>query len=267
MPLAPSQERDFVEIIDPDAEAARTARRWLATAGIAARCWGSPESYLDAVLHRTPSAFIVEVRQPGRSGLAFLHAVRERGEDAAFVFVSCVRDVAVAVAAMKAGASDFLPKPVARHRLIDAVQEALRRRSVEAGRRAATAACRRRVGSLTPRERQVLEGVIAGRSNRVIAGGLGLSEKTVEEYRARMMTRLGASSVADAVKIGLAAGLWVPGTEPHRAVSSDRLDFAPEAFIPEDLAAKVPEAESARPSASFATRRARGNWLAHSDEA
>lgn len=210
MSLARSEEREIVEIVDPDTEAAQAARRALATVGIPARCWDSPDSYLDSGTRRTPAAFVVEMRQPGRSGLELLRTVRERGEDAAFVFVSRVDDVTVAVSAMKAGASDFLPKPVAQQQLIDVVQEALRQRSLGAGRRAAAAACRHRVDSLTPREKQVLAGVLAGRSNRLIAAQLGLSEKTVEEYRAHMMARLGASSVAEAVKIGLVAGVCDP---------------------------------------------------------
>lgn len=175
--------------------------------------WESPEDLLAVAPDSTINALVVDVRLRGMSGIELVRRLRDIHIDAPVIFMSGVSDVPVAVEAMKLGAIDFLSKPFRAQTMIDVVQTALRQESSRGEQNATIAEHRKLVAKLSPREMQVFQGVIAGKANKVLAIDLGLSEKTVEDHRARMMTKLGAQSVADLVKIGVLAGLCDPLTE------------------------------------------------------
>jgi two-component system response regulator FixJ len=144
------------------------------------------------------------------SGLELVRMLRGRGAYAPVVFISGVNEVPVAVEAMKLGAFDFLSKPFGGQTLIDTVQGALRHHEAEVARENRAAEVRDLLAKLSPRERQVFLAVADGKANKVIAADLGLSEKTVEEHRAHVMSKIQASSVADLVKIAVVSGVCDP---------------------------------------------------------
>lgn len=173
--------------------------------------WSSPEALLAEADQQSISALVVDVRLGGMSGLEMVRRLRERSIGSPVVFISGVSEVPVAVEAMKLGAHDFLSKPFTAQALIDAVQAAMAQHTVQEERDAGAARALALVGSLSPRERQVFLAVVDGNPNKIIASDLGLAEKTVEEHRKRVMTKLGASSVPDLVKLAILSGLCDPG--------------------------------------------------------
>ena len=143
---------------------------------------------------------VLDVQLPGFSGLDLQSALAAAGLDVPIVFITGHGDIPMSVQAMKAGAVDFLPKPVAADALLDAVGQALARGARARAGQAEREVARRRLRSLTPRELEVLSQVTAGRLNKQIAAALGISLKTVKVHRARALEKLGAVSVAAAVR-------------------------------------------------------------------
>lgn len=202
-----------VHVID-DAEDIRDLVTEILT-GVDLRCvaWENPEDLLGAAPSATIDVLVIDVRLRGMSGIELARRLRDAGIHVPVIFISGVSDVPVAVEAMKLGAVDFLQKPFRAQTLIDVVQAALRQHRSEGEREATVAAHRELVAKLSPREMEVFLGVVAGKANKVLAIDLGLSEKTIEDHRSRMMAKLGASSVADLVKIGVLAGVCDPLAE------------------------------------------------------
>jgi FixJ family two-component response regulator len=143
---------------------------------------------------------VLDVRLPGPSGLDLQAGLAQGESPLPVVFLTGHGDVATSVRAMKAGAVDFLTKPVDRSELLRAVEQALSRDAEGRAVRARRAALQGRHATLTPRERDVLEGVVAGRLNKQIAADLGTSERTVKGHRARIMTKLGVGSLPELVR-------------------------------------------------------------------
>jgi len=150
---------------------------------------------------------------PGLSGLDLQRALAQNGDARPVVFISGSASVPSSVAAMKAGAVDFLTKPLDAQKLIGAVRTAVEKDRTSREGRSRQAALAGRLASLTPREREVLEGVLAGKLNKQIAAGLGTAEKTVKVHRARMMEKMHVESVAELVR----ACLVVPPAEVQTA--------------------------------------------------
>jgi len=189
-----------VHVIEDD-ESVRTAVvRLLRLAGFDARSYPSAGEFLVSEDARSPGCIVLDVGLPGMSGMD-LHAALSQREDASVVFLTGRADVEMSVRAMKAGAVDFLSKPVKRDALIDAVQRALARDSDRRERHQEQAALQALYASLSPRERTVYDGVVSGKLNKQIAGELGTSIRTVKFHRARVMEKLGARSVPDLVRI------------------------------------------------------------------
>jgi two-component system response regulator FixJ len=206
----PSVASSIVHVVD-DHEGIRVlVQRALDSVGIECVGWDSPLALLAALDSQKIDTLVVDIRLVGMSGLELVRRLREGGVAPPVIFISGVDEVPVAIEAMKLGAHDFLPKPFSAQALIDTVQSALRASRVEKGRDARVAAARTLVAKLSPRERQVLLAVVDGKPNKVVAFDLGLSEKTVEEHRAHVMTKLSASSVPDLVKLAILAGLCDP---------------------------------------------------------
>ncbi|HEX6851396.1 MAG TPA: response regulator [Candidatus Polarisedimenticolaceae bacterium] len=183
----------LIHVVDDD-EGLRTALlRLLAAAGFEARGYASPGDFLLHPLPDRPGCLLLDLRLPGPSGLELQDALKQRGVHLPVVFLTGHADVASGVRAMKAGAVDFLEKPVERQTLLEALRRALDR---EASAREART-LRERFASLTPREKDVLDLVVAGMLNKQIAAELGIAERTVKAVRAEVMAKLEAGSAAE----------------------------------------------------------------------
>ena len=153
-----------------------------------------------------PSCLVMDVRLPRMNGLEIQAKLMERGDRAPIVFITGHGDIPMSVRAMKAGAIDFLAKPFRDQDIIDAVETALDRDRKRLEDEDAIAAAAQRQASLTPREREVMERVVAGLMNKQIAADLGLSEITVKLHRGSMMRKMGVRTVADLVRLSEAIG-------------------------------------------------------------
>ncbi len=188
-----------VFILDDDDDVRLALTRLLRARGYDTRAFSSAESFLGASETDTPGCLLLDIAMPGLSGLELQQALASSMCDRPIVFLTANADVHTGVHAMKAGAVDFLTKPVDEVSLVAALEGALRVDSLERSERASHCAAQRRAAALTPREREVLERVVRGRLNKQIAAELGTGEKTVKVHRARMMSKMGVRSVAELV--------------------------------------------------------------------
>lgn len=192
-----------VFVIDPDRAARRGAEGLLRSVRLAVELFGGPREFLDTVDAARPGCVVTEARLPGMSGLELQQRLRGREVAPPVIMVSAHGDIAMAVAAMRNGAVDFLTKPYRPQDLLDRIHEALvmdarvRRAWVEA------AALAKRAATLTPREGDVLAHVVAGYPNRVVAAQLGITAKAVEAYRARVMRKMQAFSLAELTRMSV----------------------------------------------------------------
>ncbi len=194
----------LVCVVDDDASIRRSLDRLFRSWRIAVETFESARAYLKRGAHYGPSCVVLDVQMPGLDGLHLQSALADR--DAQIVFITGHGDVPTCARAMKAGAVDFLTKPVGDEELLEAVARSLVRsvksREIEASR----AQARERFSDLTPREVEVMQRVIAGALNKQIADDIGVAEKTVKIHRGRVMAKLGVASVADLVRLAEAAG-------------------------------------------------------------
>ncbi len=195
-----------VHVVDDDAAVRDSLAFLLTAAGFSVRVHDSAEALLDAAPDLAPGCVLTDIRMPGLDGLGLQRRLAELGLDVAVVVMSGHADVSSAVAAMKAGAVDFLQKPFAETTLLAVVRQALERQIAAAAEVEAAGAAAARLASLTPREREVLAQLVAGHANKVIAQALGASPRTIEVHRARVMEKLGVRSLPDLVRLVLAAG-------------------------------------------------------------
>jgi two-component system, LuxR family, response regulator FixJ len=162
--------------------------------------------FLTAARTFKPGCVLLDVRLPGMSGLDVQARLNKMRNDLAVIIMTGQGDVQTAVRAMKAGASDFLEKPYSDHALLGSIEAAFEReRRSDRDRDIADAV--RRIATLSPREQEVLDGLMGGRPNKLIAYHLGISVRTVEVHRARMMERLGVRQLAEAIRLGVMARL------------------------------------------------------------
>jgi FixJ family two-component response regulator len=169
--------------------------------GIAADGYSSAGAFLERPAHDGVACLILDLRLAGCTGLDVQDALRQRGDALPIVFLSGEGDVRSTARAMRAGAVDFLVKPVDEPELLAALGRARDRESQDAHRRDADRLAAQRLARLTPRERQVCDGISRGLLNKQIAGELGTSENTVKVHRARVMRKLGVDSVAALVRL------------------------------------------------------------------
>lgn len=196
-----------VHVIDDD-EAMRDSLAFLLDIeGFATRLYPSAEAFLAGGAEVGPGCIVTDVRMPGMSGIELVRRIREMGLTNPIVVMTGHGDVPLAVEAMKAGARDFIEKPFSDEVLLRALRSACEPQdpdqAVDAARREAEA----RLADLSPRERDVLMGVVAGKANKIIAHELQISPRTVEVYRANLMSKTGARNMSDLMRLALAAGL------------------------------------------------------------
>jgi two-component system response regulator FixJ len=201
-------QADAVIYVIDDDEAVRDSLSFLfKTAGLSARTYESATAFLDHLPRINAGCIITDVRMPGLSGLDLLRRLKELHSAVPVVVITGHGDVPLAVEAMKSGAADFLEKPFDDEALLAAVNVALRDQGASAKRDADRAGIADRLATLTTRERQVLEGLVAGHPNKTIAFDHDISPRTVEIYRANVMSKMQAASLSDLVRMALIAGL------------------------------------------------------------
>lgn len=197
----------LIHIVDDEDSVRRSAGFMLKTSGFAVQPWASGVEFLREVRSVEPGCVLLDVRMPEMDGLEVQKALHERGVTMPVIILTGHGDIGIAVRAMKAGAVDFIEKPFEKDVLLNAIAAAFDRldASGEVSARAEEAAVV--LGALSPREREVLEGLAQGLPNKTIAYDLGISARTVEVHRANVMAKLGARSLSDALRIAFAAGL------------------------------------------------------------
>ena len=201
------QPTSVVHVIDDD-EAVRDSLTFLLnTARLAARAYDSATAFLAALPNAEPGCIITDVRMPEMSGVDLLRRLKELNVPMPVIVITGHGDIQLAVEAMKIGAADFIEKPFDDDRLLGSVKSALERLEKDTQQESARSKLQDKLQTLSAREREVLEGLVAGKPNKVIAFDLGISPRTVEIYRANVMSKMTAGSLSELVRMALLAGL------------------------------------------------------------
>ncbi len=189
--------KPLIHVVDDDDSLRSALLLLLSAGGFEARGYGSAGDFLLNPLPDRPGCVLLDLRLPGPSGLDLQEALRDKGIRLPVIFLTGHADVPTSVRAMKTGAVDFLAKPVGRETLFEALERALALDAAGRADRAEASRLLARFASLTPREREVFELVVAGRLNKQIAGQLGIAERTVKADRAQVLAKLGVGSAAE----------------------------------------------------------------------
>jgi two-component system, LuxR family, response regulator FixJ len=190
-----------VFVVDDEPIIRTSLQRLIESVSLKVETFGAANEFLDAYQPGRPGCVVLDVRMPGISGLDMQDRMAERGIDIPVIFITAYGDVPMAVRALKAGAVDFLQKPFNNQTLLDCVQEAIEQDAKARRERARHDDIATLFAGLTPREREVMDLVVAGKPNREIATDLGLSAKTVEVHRAHVMSKLHVDSLANLVRL------------------------------------------------------------------
>ncbi len=199
-------------MVDDDPSVLRALTRLFSAAGLEARAFSSPAAFLQAHDPTTPGCLVLDVAMPGLDGLQLQQTLEASESARPIVFITGRGDIPTSVRAIKGGAVDFLTKPVNDGDLLAAVRNAIEIDRLARAGQVEIDAIRQRLASLTPREREVLAHVVAGRLNKQIAADLGTVEKTIKVHRARVMTKMAAGSLADLVRTAGRLGIPPAGT-------------------------------------------------------
>jgi two-component system response regulator FixJ len=202
-----TSEKGRVCVIDDDDALRESLSFLLRTAQIDVVSYPSATTFLDALPDVHASCVITDVRMPEMSGIDLLRRLKELKINVPVIVITGHGDVPLAVEAMKVGASDFLEKPFDDEVLLASVRSALKRRDGEKRRNSGRTEIENKLTTLSNRERDVLNGLVAGRANKQIAYDLGISPRTVEIYRANLMNKMQAGSLSDLVRMALLAGI------------------------------------------------------------
>jgi FixJ family two-component response regulator len=199
----------IVHVIDDDVAVRDGLRLLCETVGLAVECHDSAESFLDALRPDQPGCVVLDVRMGGMSGPELHAELVRRDSRLPVIYLTAHGDIPMTVRAMKAGAMDFLTKPVDSTELLDHIRAALGRSAERLTLQQALAAQRQRLLLLTPREREVLALVVAGHSNKVIAQRLGISHRTVELHRSHVLHKTGAGSLLELAQLAADCGIAI----------------------------------------------------------
>ena len=202
MPAQPPEPTVF--IVDDDQEVREAIELLLRSVGLHAESFPSAQEFLDRFDPERPGCLVLDVRMRGMSGLELQQRLLEAPVHPPVIVITGHGDVPMAVRAIQAGAVDFLEKPFHDQALLDAVHRALETDAQRRGHASRLADIQERLTRLTPREREILEQVVAGKRNKVIAIDLGISQSTVEAHRARVMEKMEAASLSDLMRMMLA---------------------------------------------------------------
>ncbi|KKZ84060.1 DNA-binding response regulator [Rhizobium phaseoli] len=199
--------KEIVYIIDDDASVREGLCDLLRSVGLEVLTFASSQEFLDSKRPDVPGCIILDVRLPGRSGLEFQSMLTSLGIELPIIFISAHSDIPISVRAMKAGAIEFLTKPLREQELLDAAYAGIERDCARRQEVALIAELRSRYDSLTPREREIMNLVVAGSVNKQIAAQVGLSEVTVKVHRGHVMQKMQARSLVDLVRMADGLGL------------------------------------------------------------
>jgi FixJ family two-component response regulator len=199
--MRPSEAEPTVFVIDDDEEIREGLQGLLGSVGLRVELFASVQEFLGSARPERPGCLVLDVRLPGRSGLDFHDDLAMANVHMPVIFISGHADVPMSVRAMKAGAVEFLTKPVRHQDLLDAIQRALDQDRIRHEDEKAIAGLRARFDTLTQREREVMVLVVAGLLNKEIAYEIGVTEPTVKAHRGQVMRKMRAKSVAELVRV------------------------------------------------------------------
>jgi FixJ family two-component response regulator len=201
------QSKFVIAIVDDDPSVRRGLERLIRSLGWQAETFASAQEFLDRPRTEAPGCLVLDLQLPGLSGLDLQKRMAETGLETPIVFLTGHGDIPASVKAMKAGAVEFLTKPVDEQDLLNAIQEAVERGRRNREHQAETRNLRDRYQSLTPREQEVMQQVISGSPNKQVAADLNITEDTVKFHRGHIMRKLRADSLADLVRMAESLGI------------------------------------------------------------
>jgi FixJ family two-component response regulator len=202
-----SESPSIVFVIDDDVPLRDALKRLLRSVGLQSELFGSVQEFLQRARPDVASCLVLDVRLPGIGGLDFQRQLAEAHIHIPIIFITGHGDIPMSVQAMKAGAVEFLPKPFRDQDLLDAIQLGLERDRTRRQQETEIAILRKRVESLTPREREVLPLLVSGLLNKQIAAEIGTTEGTIKVHRSQLMRKMGAESLADLVRMAQTMGI------------------------------------------------------------
>jgi two-component system response regulator FixJ len=200
-------DKTVIHVIDDDAAMRDSLAFLLDVNGFKPQVHESADAFLKTTSVDEARCVVSDIRMPGMTGVELVRKLKGDGSSCPVILITGHGDVALAVEAMKAGAVDFIEKPFDDAALLGAIRNALEARPTEAGDNSAKKDAEARLADLSPRERDVLQGLVAGKINKVIAHDLSISPRTVEVYRANLMAKTGVRSMSELMRLALAAGL------------------------------------------------------------
>ncbi len=201
------QHEQIIYVIDDDDAVRQSLEFMLKAAGIKSRGFDSAKAFMTALPEINSGCVVTDVRMPEITGIDLLRHLKKSNPDLPVIVITGHGDISLAVEAMKIGATDFLEKQFDGQQLLTAVRSALTQDADTGKRKAELADIQDKLAALSNRERQVLEGLVAGSANKNIAFDLGISPRTVEIYRANLMTKMEANSLSDLVRMAMMAGI------------------------------------------------------------
>lgn len=205
-----------VYLVDDEGPILKALERLLRGAGFEVKSFQSPQAFLEQHDPETPGCAVLDVAMDGLNGLELQQALAASGCDRPIVFLTGRGDIPMSVRAMRAGAVNFLTKPVDTKELLAAIRIAVEKDALSRATSAEMEAIKRRLAALTPRERDVLRLVVAGRLNKQIAAELGTAEKTIKVHRGRVMEKMAVRSVAELVRMTERAGIAPGNIRPRQ---------------------------------------------------
>ena len=196
-----------VFLVDDEASVLKALSRLLRSAGLNVKIFGSPQEFLQDQDPHAPGCLVLDVAMPGLNGLDLQRALAAKGTELPIIFLTGRGNIPMSVEAMKQGAVDFLTKPTNDEDLLAAIRAGIRKDRANRHAEAERSSIQQQLATLTPREREVLRHIIAGRPNKQVAADLGIVEKTVKVHRARILKKMKVQSLAELVRMAEHSGI------------------------------------------------------------